>query len=54
MNLSVGGSAVCNYSTQALALANQVGGGGALPSPMQLTSLIDCAEVPSGLASGCP
>ncbi len=53
VNLSVGGSAICYYSTQALALANQVGGGGALPSPMLLTSLVDCAAVASG-TGGCP
>src|SRR5262245_26945469 len=52
VNLSIGGSAICYYSTQALALANQVGGGGALPSPMQLTSLIDCSEGPSSPANG--
>lgn len=50
---AIGGNAVIQYSTQALALANQVGGGGALPSPILVTSLADCALVPSGV-SGCP
>jgi hypothetical protein len=53
INLVVGGSALIQYSTQALALANAVGGGGALPSPIRVTALIDCAVVPSG-ANGCP
>jgi hypothetical protein len=53
INLVVGGSAVVYYSTQALALANAVAGGGALPSPILVTSLVDCAQVPAG-AGGCP
>ena len=53
INLVVGGSAIVQYSTQALALADAVGGGGALPSPVKVTSLADCALVPSG-AGGCP
>jgi hypothetical protein len=53
INLVVGGSAVIQYSTEALALANAVGGGGALPSPIRVTSLVDCGLVPSG-AYGCP
>lgn len=53
VNLNVGGSAIVYYSTQALALANQVGGGGALPSPLRVVSLADCAQLPSG-AGGCP
>jgi len=53
VNLSVGGSAVINYSSQGLALANLVSGGSALPTPVQLTSLIDCAQAAAG-AAGCP
>lgn len=53
INLVVGGSALVQYSTQALALANMVGGGAALPSPIRVTALIDCGIVPSG-TNGCP
>jgi hypothetical protein len=53
INLIVGGSAYVAYSSQALALANAVSGGSALPSPLQVTSLADCADVPSGVG-GCP
>lgn len=53
VNLNVGGSAIVYYSTQALALANQVGGGGALPSPLTVVSLIDCSQLPAGVG-GCP
>jgi hypothetical protein len=53
VNLNVGGSAIVYYSTQALALANQVGGGGALPSPLTVASLADCSQLPAG-AGGCP
>ena len=53
INLVVGGSALIQYSSQALALANLVGGGGALPAPLQVLSLADCSQVPSG-AGGCP
>src|SRR5262249_17998199 len=47
IQLQVAGSAIANYSTQALALANQVSGGGTLPAPLKITSLVDCSEVPS-------
>ena len=53
IQLQVAGSALINYSTQALALANQVSGGGTLPAPLKVTSLVDCSEVPSG-SGGCP
>lgn len=53
VSLVVGGSAIVNYSTQALALANNVAGGGALPSPVIVTSLADCSQVPTG-TGGCP
>ena len=52
-NFVVGGSAAILYSSQALQLANQVGGGGALPAPLLITSLADCAELPAG-TGGCP
>ncbi len=53
VNLTVGGSAVVNYSTQALALANEVPGTHALPSPLKVTSMADCGMMPSGVG-GCP
>jgi hypothetical protein len=53
INLVVGGSAIVQYSTQALALANLVVPGNILPSPMLLTALIDCGQVPAG-TNGCP
>jgi hypothetical protein len=53
LNLNVGGTAVVQYSTQALALANQSGGGGALPAPIRIVSLADCSMIPPG-ANGCP
>ena len=40
------------YSSQAMNLANAVGGGAALPSPMRVTSLADCAETAPG-TGGC-
>jgi hypothetical protein len=53
LNLTVGGSAIAYYSSDALALANLVGGGGALPATLVVTSIADCAAVPSG-SGGCP
>ena len=53
LNLRVGGSAVAKYSSAALALANAVGGGGALPAPLQITSLADCSQLPAA-TGGCP
>jgi len=53
VNLYVGGSAIVNYSSNALQLANQAGGGGALPAPLLVTALADCAQLPAGV-SGCP
>jgi len=53
IQLQVAGSAIAYYSTQALALANQVSGGGTLPAPLKVISLVDCSEVPSG-SGGCP
>jgi len=54
INLVVGGSAIIQYSTQALNLANTVTNlVAALPTPVQLVSLADCAQVPSG-SGNCP
>ena len=53
VDLTVGGNGQVYYSTQALALANQVFPNGALPSPMRLTSLADCSDLTPG-TSGCP
>jgi hypothetical protein len=53
INLVVGGDAFVQYSTQALQLANLVAGGNALPAPLKVTSLADCALVPAG-TNGCP
>jgi hypothetical protein len=52
INLVVAGNAFVKYSTQALALANQVTAPGSLPSPMKITALVDCAQAPA--APGCP
>ena len=53
INLDLGGSAIVYYSSQALQLANNVGGGGALPAPLTVTSLADCAQLPAAVG-GCP
>src|SRR5213593_704907 len=53
VNLRVGGSAIVDYSSNALQLANQVGGGGTLPAALVVTSLADCAQLPAGV-NGCP
>jgi|GEM_PF-1115190 len=53
VNLTVGGSAIVDYSSKALQYANAAGGGGALPAPLVVASLADCAAVPSG-SGGCP
>lgn len=53
INLVVGGSAIVRYSTEALALANDVVVTGALPAPMTVVSLADCALVSPG-TGGCP
>ena len=45
---------VIQYSTQALNLASLVSTtASALPTPVQLMSLADCAQVPSG-SGNCP
>ena len=53
VNFSAGGSSIVNYSTDALALANQVVGGSVLPTTIRVLSMADCATVPAG-ANGCP
>ena len=53
LNLNVGGSAIVYFSSQALALANQVVPFGALPAPLKVTQLADCALVATGVG-GCP
>jgi hypothetical protein len=53
LSFEIGGSAIMQYSSQALALANQSGGGGALPAPVTITSLLDCSMVAPG-TNGCP
>src|SRR5439155_1363070 len=52
LNLTIGGSAVMNYSSAALAFANQASGGMTLPTPVQLTSLIDCSQAVAGHSHG--
>ena len=44
----VGGSAVIQYSTQALALANQLNAGQNHAAKLVINSMVDCAEVPAG------
>jgi hypothetical protein len=51
LHLDVGGSAIVNYSSQALALANVVNGGEALPAPIKVVALADCSQAPA--APGC-
>jgi len=53
LTFEVGGSAIVQYSSEALALANNSGGGGALPAPVSVVSLADCSLIPSG-TNGCP
>lgn len=53
LNLNLGGSAIVRYSTQALALADQVGAGGLFPAPLNVLALINCQQVAPG-TDGCP
>jgi hypothetical protein len=53
LELGVGGSALVDYSTQALALATAVAGSEAQPAPLALVALADCGTLPSG-SGGCP
>lgn len=53
INMVVAGSALVQYSTQGLSLADQAGGGGLLPAPLNVLALINCQQVPPG-TDGCP
>lgn len=53
INMVVAGSALVQYSTQGLALADQAGQGGLLPAPLNVLGLVNCQQVPPG-TSGCP
>lgn len=53
VDLDVGGSAIVQYSSQGLALANQVTNNTPLPSPIQVVALLDCAALAPGTAP-CP
>jgi hypothetical protein len=53
VDLVVGGSANVFYSSQALALANNTVVTGALPAPVRIVSLADCAQLAAGVG-GCP
>jgi len=53
INLTVGGSGIVNYSSEALAIANNAGGMDTLPSPMKVNTLADCAQLAAG-TGGCP
>lgn len=53
LSFTVGGSAIIQYSSEALALANESGGGGSLPAPVSIVSLGDCSLIPGG-TNGCP
>lgn len=46
------GTSQFHYSSVALGYANAAGGPGSLPAPVKVTSLIDCAQIPSGVG-GC-
>jgi hypothetical protein len=48
LNMVVGGSAIVQYSTQALALANQLNNGQNHVAKIVINSMIDCADVPAG------
>lgn len=51
IKLDVHGNAQVHYSSEALQLANSISGG-QLPTPLQVQSLADCAQVPAG-SGGC-
>jgi hypothetical protein len=53
VTLTVGGSAIVFYSTQALQLANSVAPSGAIMTPMTITSMADCNDIGPGVG-GCP
>jgi hypothetical protein len=51
--MDVGGNGQVYYSSQAMQLANNVFPTGAIPAPMKISSLADCADLGSGVG-GCP
>ena len=53
LNLDVGGSALVNYSSEALAFADQVIPDGGFPTPLKVAYLADCSQVPPAM-HGCP
>lgn len=53
LDLTVGGSAIVQYSTQALRFADQIGVGSLFPAPVNVEALIDCQQVAAGV-DGCP
>jgi len=54
VDFTASGSSIVNYSTDALALANQVSGGHALPTTIKVLAMADCATVVSNAVTGCP
>jgi hypothetical protein len=53
LDFTFGGSAIVKYSSQAMAFANSVITLGAVPAPLNVVALVNCAQVPAGTA-GCP
>src|SRR6185503_19966321 len=53
VNMTVGGSTIVYYSSQALVLANSVVPAGAIMTPMTVTSLAHCSDTGPGVG-GCP
>jgi hypothetical protein len=53
VHLDVAGSSIVQYSSQGLALANQVSQNTPLPSPIQVVALLDCAALAPGTPP-CP
>jgi hypothetical protein len=50
MVFNASGLSQFHYSSQAMAYANAAGNGKALPAPVKITSLVDCALIPAGAA----
>ena len=53
LDMTFGGSGMVKYSSDALAFANSVITLGAVPAPLNVVALVNCAQVPAGTA-GCP
>ena len=53
LSLKVTGSAIVNYSSQALAYANQASNYTQLPAMLKVTAIADCTQVMPGVG-GCP